>query len=216
MTNKVNRKRKNNTKRQVQNNKLIWILIVVLILTNIICLGLFISEKDTNVKLNQENRKQATVITKQKKSVIELEETKDVRNYKSVKKATDKGLEGAINAIYNWNGNNYAERYSKAEKYMSRDVLKQIATNGKIPSKKSQRQQAKNLKSMNAINKVTEIENGIQDIQGNTVTGFVWVTQTYSQYNKNSTITQQVKYKYDIVSKKFIEFNPEPFSGATV
>lgn len=202
----VKKKRKNNKKTYL------WI-IGLLLFTNVIFLGLWVSQSRVSVQLQNTVKQKNLVISQQKKDIEELNNTKELRSFNGSKQATDRDLKNAIYAIYNWNARNYVDRYPKAEKYMTHKVLTQIAS-GSLPTKKEVKEAAKAYKSVNGKNKVTEIENGIQKISGNNVTGFVWVTSQYSSFNKNVTDTQQVKYTYNLSTKKFTEFNPEPFSGA--
>ena len=203
----------------MKRSTLIKILIVT-IFTNILTLGFCVSNMRMISSLKRNIDTQTEAIAKQKKTIRNLDKTKDVRNYETIRKMTNEGIKGATYALYNWNGHNFADRYDKAEKYMDRSVLKQISTNGQIPSKDDMEQTGKDYASIHAENKVTTLQNGIQDINGNEVTGFVWITSKFtsdgssmSQEQANYTSTQQVKYKYNVATKKFTEYNVEPFSG---
>ena len=199
-------------KRKNMRKKYLWI-IGLLMLSNIIFLGLWVSQGRTSFQLRNTLKQRNTLISQQKEEIDALDNTKAVRSFDGSKSITDQGLKGAIDALYNWNGSNYVERYPKAEKYMTRKVLAQVAS-GSLPTKKQAEKTAKAYRNINGKNKVTEIENGIQKIDGNNVTGFVWVTSQFSSFNKNVTDTQQVKYTYNLTTKKFTKFDPEPFSGA--
>ena len=188
-------------------------IIISLVVLEVLTIGLLVNNGRTTYKLHQKINEQQTEAVSQQREIKQLSETKAVRNYKDVKKATDKGLNGAVNALYTWDGYSYPHRYPKAEKYMTRKVLKSVSLDGKLPTKHDIKSAAKDYRSIHANSKVTEIQNGIQDINGNNVSGFVWITTRYTAFNKDTTSTQQVKYTYNVATHKFTYFNPEPFSG---
>lgn len=197
-----------------ENNNRTWIIISgLLILISVICLGLFVHSgliiHEKKVQINRLEKQSS----QQKEQIKALNNTKGVRNYNGVKNATDKALKGATNALYEWDGNDFAGRYSKALKYITKDALVQIASNGSLPTKQEQEETGKAYEKVNAKSSVKELQNGIQSIQGNQVTGFVWVTQNFSEFNKNTMQTQQIEYSYDLATHKFAKFNPTSFSG---
>lgn len=190
-----------------------WIITGILALVSIVCLGLFVH---SSVKIHQRQTRidnlQAQV-KQQKEQIHDLTYTKDVRNYNGVKDATDKALKGATDALYNWDGQNFTGRYSKALKYITKDALVKIASNGSLPTKKEQEETGKAYAKVNAKSSVKELQNGIQNIQGNNVTGFVWITQNFSEFGKNTVQTQQVQYTYNLIKHKFTKFDFTAFSG---
>ena len=204
-----------NHQKHPQHNKIkvttivIWILSLALIVVG----AFLINQLHTNQHLRNELTTQTANIKSQQQTIHSLNNTKGVRNFVSVKTATDQGLNGAIHALYDWDGSNYAQRYHKAEKYMDKKVLVGIASNGSLPSHAALEEAQKSYAKIHAQMNVDEIENGIQNIQGNNVTGFVWVTMTYQAYGKKVQNTQQIKYSYNVASKKFNSFLVEPFSG---
>lgn len=170
-----------------------------------------------NEQLNAEKVK-LTNTTQQKNAEIEaLKETKPMRSFQALKSATDNALNGVLGAMYNWDGSNFADRYEKALQYMDKDVLiKAFAPNGSIPSKKSMQQTAKDYSKNDAVDKLTVMQNGIQNIDGNDVKGFVWATSQFSEFGKNTTVTMQAQYTYNVKKQKFTDFKLEPFSSEVV
>ena len=189
----------------------------IISLIAILALGFMSSALRKSAQQSKEIQQQQEEISNQKSRIKALSNTKEVRNYNGVKNETDKALKGAMNALYTYKGKEYADRYEKAEKYMTQDVVAGVTTNGQVPDKKDMKQAGKNMAAVGMVSKVTEIENGIQNINGLNVTGFTWVTVQSKEFNKgNSVLTFQVKYTYDLSAHKFTEFKTEPFSCTVV
>lgn len=189
----------------------------IISLIAILALGFMSSALRKSEKQSELIQQQQEQISNQKSKIKALNNTKEVRNYNGVKNETDKALKGAMNALYTYRGREYADRYEKAERYMTKNVVAGVTTNGQVPNKKDMKQAAKNMAAVGMVSKVTEIENGIQSINGLTVTGFTWVTVQSKEFNKgNNVLTFQVKYSYNLSSQKFTEFKTEPFSGTVV
>lgn len=205
--------KRKNTNLKGKKEKILLIVIAMLCITNLFTVGLCVNNSKTNVSLHKIIKKQKKTIRNQERNISELKNTKDIRNYNSLKKVTNQGLKNATDALYNWEGIGFAKRYTKAKKYMKMSALNNWAINGKLPTENELRDTAKDYEEIKAKNEVTELQNGIQDIKGNKVSGFVWVTEKYTSFNKNTTQTQQIQYTYDISTKKFTKFELLPFSG---
>lgn len=191
-----------------------YVVVSILSIITLISLGFLCTSLRQNQTLQNKIVNQDKLIKKQKSQIYALNNTKDVRNYNSMKEQTDNSLNKAANALFTWKGKQYAKRYTKAMKYMDRNVLVGLSTNGSVPTQSDMKQAAKYKEKVDAVSKVTEIENGIQDIKGNTVSGFAWIVMQYGEYNKDNNITvSQIKYKYNLNTKKFTQYQAEPFSG---
>lgn len=201
-------------KKRTNNNIRYKIIIGILILLLIISLGFVSSLFRKNVSLSNQISDQKVAIKKQKVDINALANTKDVRNFNSMKDETNTALSKALNALYTYKGKEYENRYNKALKYMDKNVVVGVTTNGEIPSKSEMKQAGIAMQKAGKVSKVIEINNGIQGIKGNTVSGFVWFVTKFGGFNKDNNVdAYQIKYSYDLNSHKFTAFKAEPFSG---
>ena len=206
---------------QKRKGKVLIISLLILIYLFITAVGgalYFRHQLNAQQQVNQ--KLQAKMNQQQQANEIEidaLKHTKPIRSFDNAKQITDNALQGLLGAMYNWNGSNFADRYNKALAYIDKDTLiKSFTSNAQIPSKKAQQQTAKAYQHNNAVDKIVTLQNGIQNINGNNVSGFVWCTSEFQEFGKNTQITMQAQYVFDLKKQKFTQFNLEPFSDNIV
>ena len=183
----------------------IIIIILAMIIAGMMCNIVGINhqtKQDINAAqqvINQRNQ----VIKQQNKQIKALQQTSAMRNFQTAKQKTDDALNGALGALYTWDGSSYANRYQQALKYMNKTVLKQlVAVNGSIPTKQEIKSTANAYQQNNATSRLTSCNNGIQNISDNKVTGFCLISYVFTEFGKNAGMNVQFQYTYDLSTQK--------------
>lgn len=185
----------------------IIIIILVMIIAGMICniIGINHQSKKNIDEAQQTINQRNVVIRKQNKQIKALKQTSEMRNFQTAKQKTDNALNGALGALYTWDGSNYANRYHQALKYMNKTVLKQlVAVNGSMPTKQEIKSTANAYQQNNANSKLTSCNNGIQNINDNKVSGFCLISYVFTEFGKNAEMNVQFQYIYDLSTQKLI------------